>query len=76
MLTPNVILSAVEGSLQRQTRCLHYGRHDIYAFFSIWVNCYIITCFYQFCHSEPQGESLIVPILSLHLQEMSHIRST
>ena len=43
MLTPNVILSAVEGSLQQQTRCLHYGRHDIYAFFSIWVNCYIIT---------------------------------
>ena len=55
MLTPNVILSAVEGSLQQQTRCLHYGRHDIYAFFSIWVNCYIITYFYQFCHSEPQG---------------------
>ena len=26
-----------------QTRCLHYGRHDIYAFFSMWVNCYIIT---------------------------------
>ena len=36
-------LSAVLGFLQRQTRCLHYGRYDIYAFFSIWVNCYIIT---------------------------------
>ena len=34
---------AVNGTLQRQTRCLHYGRHDIYVFFIIWVNCYIIT---------------------------------
>lgn len=76
MLTPNVILSAVEGSLQRQTRCLHYGRHDIYAFFSIWVNCYIITYFISSVIPNRREESLIVPVFSLHLQEMSHIRST
>ena len=29
----NVIMSAVKETLQQQTGCLHYGRHDNYAFF-------------------------------------------
>lgn len=37
---------AVKESVLQQTGCLHYGRHDIFTFFGMWVYCYIITLFY------------------------------
>ena len=33
LLLLNVILSAVKESILQQTGCLHYGRHDIFAFY-------------------------------------------
>lgn len=37
---------AVKESVLQQMGCLHYGRHDIFTFFGMWVYCYIITLFY------------------------------
>lgn len=54
--TLNSTSGAVKESILQQTGCLRYGRHDIFTFFGIWVNCYIITIqLIEFSKTKPRG---------------------